>query len=276
MSEPKKSLLQDMIEGMATSKNRKQSPGMSQERTEQRDANKDREYMKTVKMLPTWTKTYETMKEQAVIAWTYWMELAEQRREERDSNQRLHIQSLAEIDRLNAVIESQAEINAQWIDRLKDASAIVADRDKKITDLTAKVQERDEHIRGLESRTERMEVGRQERDKEIERLSWSNGEQVKEIERLKSELESAMKWGREQRQSAKAAKQAWYDALPVTFDGDATATNLKAEIERLRAALEEAESDIYELLINSESPTFIEQYAPRAKAEIRAALKGAE
>jgi small-conductance mechanosensitive channel len=175
---------------------------MSQERTEQRDPIADMQMAQAAETRAAEVRhRMETTERNPIIAETngaklirdklfgdleiatalrYYIELSEQRREERDSNQRLHIQSLEEIDRLNAVIESQAEINAQWIDRLKDASAIVADRDKKITDLTAKVQERDHLLqhrdRIIESHTvEQKTVQKllrqvEERDKEIERM----------------------------------------------------------------------------------------------------------
>lgn len=146
----------------------------------------------------------------------------------------------------------------------------------EIDRLTAKVQDRDEVIKEWERRfgtrtntawkalgaahaeiKRRADYGEQ-RDKEIDRLNAENESLRQTLARYFSDAKTVADYERTE------------DELRVELDAGT------AEIERLRAALEEAESDINELLVNSESPTFIEQYAPQAKAEIRAALKGAE
>jgi len=113
----------------------------------------------------------------------------------------------------------------------------------------------------------------EDKDHEIRYLTVKVQERDKEIERLKAEAESALKWGQEQRDNAKALKQAWYDALP-TGDAEATAENMRAEIERLRAGITAAieKSDWAE----SDDNEFPRLGYLQVKDILRAALKGAE
>jgi len=120
---------------------------MSQERTERwtdREVEKDRQIVAAAnaEIQPGILRVDSNWLIQFVNIATHYINLSEQRREERDSNQWIHIQALEEIDRLNAVSE----------------------------ELTAKVQERDETIKALSDLTEANRKVISTWAEEIERL----------------------------------------------------------------------------------------------------------
>lgn len=188
----------------------------------------------------------------------------------------------ADLDKRDKTIQGQADQiknmrkyaegleTSAWNKAMRQKSA---PKDKVVSELEKKVQEQDHRIR------EDAELIKNQ-GKEIRilqaQLKRTAEERDKEIERLKSELESALSWGREQRQVAKAAKQAWYDALPVTFDGDAMAANMRAEIDRLRAVMEKAKIGLSMIHKWAPTGTHIESYAEVGRNMLDAALKGAE
>jgi len=207
---------------------------MSQERTEQRDPVKDRARLQESRRM------LQNGEDLACAAWAV--------------EPLLDISGywLSEIDRLNAVITDTQHDRDQMC-------RLVEDKEHEIRDLTAKVQERDREI----ERSGEIIVGQ---DEQINR-------QAEEIDRLKSEAESALKWGQEQRDNAKALKQAWYDALP-TGDAEATAENMRAEIERLRAEMENVANMLEQF--HTLTYGFAIEMADIQAARLRAALKGAE